>query len=28
VSIAHTKQPDGTVKTEVDAPEGIEIVLA
>ncbi len=28
VSIAHSKQPDGTVKTEVDAPDGIEIVLA
>jgi hypothetical protein len=28
VSIAHSKQPDGTVKTEVDAPAGIEIVLA
>ena len=27
VKVAHTKRPDGTVKTEVDAPEGVEVVV-
>ena len=27
VTVSHEKQPDGTVKTEVDAPEGMEIVV-
>ena len=27
VTVSHEKQPDGTVKTEVDAPEGVEIVV-